>query len=300
LFDLEQIPAYHEGMLILKVRSLPDAVERMVAPTGAATTLSSPSPELTRALEGAPGLQTLSVLERGGLIEQVIPLSRPAEQSISAGVTSAMGVLATSTEVPTTEDRNAGVNLVQVKNEGGLADLQGTLARDPNVEFVSRVPVRYLTVESPGTGIEAVPLPTSVMWNLQKIQWEKARALPGFREANEVQVAVLDTGVDLGHPDLKDQVSTYVFDHPHFAGTSSDQDIVGHGTHVAGTIAADNTNNLGVNGICNCRLRIWKIFDDIPDLVRGALFPSRSSCTSLIPSCISEHWPTVSTRNSTS
>jgi subtilisin family serine protease len=110
------------------------------------------------------------------------------------------------------------------------------------------------------------------MWNLQKIRWDEGRALPNFKEANEVEVAVLDTGVDLDHPDLESRVSNYVFDHPHFAGTSSDQDIVGHGTHVAGSIAADNTNNLGVDGICNCRLKIWKIFDDIPDLVRGGAF----------------------------
>jgi len=35
-FESEQMPAYHEGMLILKVRSLPDAVALMVAPQGAA------------------------------------------------------------------------------------------------------------------------------------------------------------------------------------------------------------------------------------------------------------------------
>jgi hypothetical protein len=159
VFDLDQIPAYHEDILILKVRSLPSAVEHMMAPEGAAATTTLSSPEVTKALEGAPGLQTLSVLERAGLIGQVIPLSRPAERRVSAGVMSAIGVLAAITDVPTTEDRNAGVNLVQVENAGSMADLQGTLARDPNVEFVSRVPVRYLTIESPGTGIEAVPPP---------------------------------------------------------------------------------------------------------------------------------------------
>ncbi len=54
----------------------------------------------------------------------------------------AIGVLAAGTAVSTTEDRNAGVNLVQVENAGSMADLQGTLARDPNVEFVRAVSAR--------------------------------------------------------------------------------------------------------------------------------------------------------------
>jgi len=49
--------------------------------------------------------------------------------------------------------------------------------------------------------------------------------------------------------------------------TSSEKDIIGHGTHVAGTIAASIDNNLGINGICDCDLNIWKIFDDKPDFI---------------------------------
>jgi hypothetical protein len=59
MFDLEQIPAFHEDILILKVRSLPNAVEHKMAPEGAAATTTLSSPEVTKALEGAPGLQTL-------------------------------------------------------------------------------------------------------------------------------------------------------------------------------------------------------------------------------------------------
>lgn len=193
------------------------------------------------------------------------------------GVTGAMGALVASVDVPAAEDTNAGVNLVEVENDDDVPNLQRSLANDPNVEYVARVPVRYLAVDPPGMGVEAVPPPATTMWNLQKIRWQEARALPNFREADEVRVAVLDTGIEPDHPDLNGRVNTYVFDHPDFAGTSSDQDIVGHGTHVAGTIAANNATALGINGICSPRLRIWKIFDDIPDLVRGVptISPSR-------------------------
>lgn len=45
---------------------------------------------------------------------------------------------------------------------------------------------------------------------------------------------------------------------------SGEQDIVGHGTHVAGTIGAAIGNKTGIDGICKCDLRIWKIFTDQP------------------------------------
>jgi subtilisin family serine protease len=267
-FQVAQMPAYHEGLLILKVRTLPEAVSSMVSPTsGEMSTTSFGSSRVTEALSGAPGLSTLSVIERAGLVKQVVPLSRPAGEKTSARVMGAMGALASSIEEPSQQDRNVGVNLVQVEKNTDLPDLQKSLADDPNVEYVSRVPVRYLTVDAPGMGIQATPPPASTMWNLQKIRWEDARTLPSFHEADDVQVAVLDTGVDRAHPDLGQQVNSYTFEHPDFVEVSSDQDIVGHGTHVGGTIAADNTNNLGINGICRCRLRVWKIFGDRPKFV---------------------------------
>lgn len=269
-FVSEQIPAYHEGLLIFKLRSLPEAAESILAPPGM-TPAGFSSPDITNALSGSPGLSTLSVYERANVIKQIIPLSRPAEQRTSARVMGAMATLAASVGVPTPEDRNTGVNLVQLQNDSDVSNLQMALANDPNVEFASRVPVRYLSLDPPSAGIEAVPPPDFAFWNLRTIQWQAARGLPSFREAEGIQVAVLDTGVDRDHPDLNGRVNSYVYEHPHSTGASSEQDIVGHGTHVAGIIAANNTNNFGINGICNSQLRVWKIFDDIPDLVRGEL-----------------------------
>jgi len=105
------------------------------------------------------------------------------------------------------------------------------------------------------------------MWNLEKILWRKARALKGFKDAGKIRVAVLDTGVDRKHPDLKGRVKKYTFLHPDIPDASGEQDIIGHGTHVSGTISALINNRLGINGICVCQLHEWKIFTDIAEFV---------------------------------
>ena len=62
-----------------------------------------------------------------------------------------------------------------------------------------------------------------------------------------VSIAVVDTGVDLHHPDLAAKLlpgATFV------DGTSSADDDQGHGTEVAGVIAAATNNGRGVAGVC--------------------------------------------------
>jgi subtilisin family serine protease len=63
-----------------------------------------------------------------------------------------------------------------------------------------------------------------------------------------VIVAVLDTGVDLDHPDLCGKVLTDI-DIDMVNGDSSAEDDHSHGTHVAGIAAAITNNGVGVAGI---------------------------------------------------
>lgn len=79
-------------------------------------------------------------------------------------------------------------------------------------------------------------------WAIKQFDVEKAWR---FSEGEQVNVAVIDTGCDLTHEDLKECLlpGKNFIDH-----NSEPQDDNGHGTHVAGTIAAIN-NGIGMVGV---------------------------------------------------
>ena len=263
LFGSGNCPIYHEGRLIVKMRP---SVSTFAA-VGRAT---------AEGLLDSPGLSVLAAFERAGMIKRVVPLSQPApEYRPPMGIRGAVAVLANLPAQPVDTTTSNGINIIEMERDQDVEDLQIALARDPNVESVSRIPVRYL-VAQPRSGrrssesratIAATPPAASTMWNLRKILWSDARALPNFQDADNISVAVLDTGIDENHPDLQDRVASNEFEHPDLPTASANQDIVGHGTHVSGTIAATINNNLGINGICNCQLRSWKIFDDTTEYI---------------------------------
>jgi subtilisin family serine protease len=74
------------------------------------------------------------------------------------------------------------------------------------------------------------------------------KAWPLVTQKREIKVAVLDTGIDYNHPDLKNRISVdlgYNF----IKGTKDAVDDNGHGTHVSGIIASEANNNQGIAGI---------------------------------------------------
>ncbi len=81
-------------------------------------------------------------------------------------------------------------------------------------------------------------------WNLPQIETEAGWNVS--KGSTDVIVAVVDTGVDLNHSDLRDHlISGYNAIQP----GARPADDVGHGTHVAGVIGALVNNNLGVAGM---------------------------------------------------
>lgn len=114
-------------------------------------------------------------------------------------------------------------------------------------------------------------------WALAKIQLPDAWAVHSG-DANLV-VAVIDSGVQLDHPDLASTIWTNsaetengvdddgngLVDDVHgynFNGNNANvSDDFGHGTHVAGIVAAIRNNGVGVAGTANVRIMPLKVLD---------------------------------------
>jgi thermitase len=105
-------------------------------------------------------------------------------------------------------------------------------------------------------------------WAIPKISCENAW---DTSEGNDVVVAVIDTGVDYNHPDLagnmwQNPLGNYGKD---FSDNDDDpKDYHGHGTHVAGTIAAVTNNSIGIAGVApKAKIMAVKIFPNAYDTV---------------------------------
>ena len=133
--------------------------------------------------------------------------------------------------------------------ERDLARIKENLERDPAVESVDYNYLRTLSFTPNDPRFDE-------QWGLIK---------PGFEEAwsrtrgKGVRIAVVDSGAAVRHPDLRRKIAlTRDFKH----NDSSVEDRAGHGTHVAGTVAATTDNGRGVAGGCPaCKLIIAKVFD---------------------------------------
>lgn len=101
----------------------------------------------------------------------------------------------------------------------------------------------------------------SQQWALAKIQAPQAWDIT--RGASSIVVAIVDTGVDLNHPDLANKLTSSSTWYDFGNGDTSPQDTHGHGTHVAGIVAAQSNNGVGVAGIgWETRIMPVKVFPD--------------------------------------
>lgn len=92
--------------------------------------------------------------------------------------------------------------------------------------------------------------------------WEQTES-----SATENVVAIVDTGVDYTHPDLKNVMwrnpygtklaGKYGYDFCNYDSNPMDDN--GHGSHCAGIVAAEPNNNIGVSGICDNNTKIMAL-----------------------------------------
>ncbi len=114
------------------------------------------------------------------------------------------------------------------------------LQDDPSVKYVEEDQV--VTLILPNEKIKGKPSPPQPQ--SQSIPWGITRV--GTANGTGKTAWIIDSGIDLNHPDLNVDVARSM---TVFTGKrSSPDDENGHGTHVAGTVAAIN-NNFGVVGV---------------------------------------------------
>jgi len=82
-----------------------------------------------------------------------------------------------------------------------------------------------------------------LQWGLTKI--EAPQAWEVTTGSGSINIAILDTGVDLDHPDLANKIVSNI----DFSTSATTNDVYNHGTHVAGIAAAMTNNAIGVAGL---------------------------------------------------
>lgn len=254
VFTTRGLPVYHDDLLLMKLQPEGDRRDSFQAAVRGAWQEHA---------ETASAVAAVASMQVAGFISRVIPLSTntPRARHAEDVPLTPLEALADAADA-SRDDANAGVTALQLTPGTDHETVIASLRLDPSTEYVARVPVRYL-LASGATPVQ----PTASaggMWNLQRIRWAEARGRAGFKEPLNITVAVLDSGIDAAHPDLAARVNDYRYTWSDLPITASAADLIGHGTHVAGTIAAVIGNAFGIDGICECKLLAWKIFDDTP------------------------------------
>ncbi len=139
-------------------------------------------------------------------------------------------------------------------------DEAATLAADPEVMTVEHDKIMTVFGQTLPTGVDRLD-----------VERNPYAGFDGGSSPVDVDIAIVDTGIDANHPDLN------VVGGVRFIGGVQDPDFMdgfGHGTHVAGIAAALN-NDLGVVGVAP-GARLWgvKVLDDngsgnLSDIIAG-------------------------------
>lgn len=148
---------------------------------------------------------------------------------------------------------------IDLKDDADVDGLLKDLKENPNIQFAEIDELNNLHYNSNDAYYPQ-------MYGLHKTQancaWDKS-------EGKDIVVAVLDTGVNYNHPDIKNNMWQNGSGHYGYDFSDNDTnpiDYHGHGSHVAGTIAAIGNNNIGIIGVApKAKIMAVKIFPNAYD-----------------------------------
>ncbi|UII55648.1 S8 family serine peptidase [Cytobacillus spongiae] len=142
-----------------------------------------------------------------------------------------------------------GYDVIEVSSSKKLEAVAAEYAKLGNVTSVTR----SAFAKTMGTDVKE-----NMMYHIKALNLSKAQGLAG---KNKVKVAVIDTGVDTNHPELKNKVvANKNAMNPLKKGLADS-----HGTHVAGIIAAEKGNSIGGYGVApNAEIVSIDVFNRSP------------------------------------
>lgn len=165
--------------------------------------------------------------------------------------------------------QKAGGNILRTISEVSIVeassanpDFLQNIQQDTDVQAVNEELELYIEDEPQAADGKKIDLIPNAQGNYHDAQWDIKRITNNFESYKynkgnkETVVGVIDTGLDFSHPDLAvnaDLAGSKTF----VPGTTDAWDQNGHGTHVAGSIAA-NGKVLGVGP--NLTVRAYRVF----------------------------------------
>ncbi len=165
-----------------------------------------------------------------------------------------------------------GLNVyqIQIPENITVAEMVETLHRNPDVEFVEPNYIARITA-TPNDSLfqyqyalhntgQSIGVPGSPS-GTERADIKAPEGWEGTKGTGDTVIAILDTGVDLLHPDLQSKVVSGGRD---FVNDDFDAtDDHWHGTHVAGIAAAETNNTEGIAGVAwNCKILPVKVLDE--------------------------------------